>query len=50
MKMEETSSSETSVDFQRAAQRYITEDITLRKHLCENLISYKDKPVSSAVF
>jgi hypothetical protein len=36
-------SSETSVDFQRAARRYIPEDSTLYNHRCENLKSYNNK-------
>jgi hypothetical protein len=38
--MEETRSSETSVDFHRNARRYITGDGTLHNHLYENLNSY----------
>jgi hypothetical protein len=39
MNMEETCSSEISVDFQRTARRYtrITDDRTLHKHLYEHL-------------
>jgi hypothetical protein len=37
LKMEETCSSETSVDFQRTTWYYIPEDIILHNHLCENL-------------
>jgi hypothetical protein len=36
LKMEATYSSETSVDFQRATQRYILEDRTLSNCRCEN--------------
>jgi hypothetical protein len=39
-KMNATCSSETSVDFQRAARRYIPEVRTLHNHRCENLNSY----------
>jgi hypothetical protein len=39
-KMEAICSSETSVDFQRIARRYIPEDSTLHNHRCENLKSY----------
>jgi hypothetical protein len=35
-----TCSSETSVDFQRAAYRYTPEERTLHNHRCENIISY----------
>jgi hypothetical protein len=38
--METTSSSETSVEFQRTTRRYIPEGSTLHKHRCENLKSY----------
>jgi hypothetical protein len=38
--MEATSSTETSVGFQRDVQRYITEDRTLNNYLCECLKSY----------
>jgi hypothetical protein len=42
LKMEATScSSETSVDFKRTTWRYISEDMTLHDHLCENLKLYK---------
>jgi hypothetical protein len=37
LKIEETCSSETSVDFQRTTRRYIPEGITLHIHPCENL-------------
>jgi hypothetical protein len=40
LKMKATYSSETSVDFQRTTQRYISEDITLHNHQCENISSY----------
>jgi hypothetical protein len=40
LKMEETRCSETSVDFQRTARRYISEDIILHNHRCENLKFY----------
>jgi hypothetical protein len=36
----ETESSETSVNFQRTAPRYIPEDRTLHNHSCDNLKSY----------
>jgi hypothetical protein len=39
-KMEATCSSETSVDFQQSAQRYIPEDNSLHNHRCENLKFY----------
>jgi hypothetical protein len=39
--MEATCYSETSVDFQRATWRYISEDRIIHNHLCENLSSYK---------
>jgi hypothetical protein len=35
--MEETLSSETSVDFQQTTLRYVPDDITLHNHSCENL-------------
>jgi hypothetical protein len=38
--MEETCSSETSVDFQLTRQHYIREDSTLRNDRCENPESY----------
>jgi hypothetical protein len=38
--MEAIYSSETSVDFQRNAWRYIEKDRTLCNHHCENLKSY----------
>jgi hypothetical protein len=38
--MEETCSSETSVDIQRITWRYAQEERTLHNHLCENLKSY----------
>jgi hypothetical protein len=38
--MEATSSSETSVDFQRTTRRYIPEDGALHNHPCENLKFY----------
>jgi hypothetical protein len=37
LKMEVLCPSETSVDFQRTARRFISEDIALQNHLCENL-------------
>jgi hypothetical protein len=40
---EATCSSETSVDFQRTARRYIPEDGTFHTHRCENLKSYTFK-------
>jgi hypothetical protein len=40
LKIEATSSSETSVDFQRTTWRYIPEDRTFRKHCCEKLKAY----------
>jgi hypothetical protein len=40
LNMEATSSSETSVDFQRNTWRYISEDRTLNNHHCENLKPY----------
>jgi hypothetical protein len=40
LKMKPICSSETSVDFQRTTQRYVTEDRILHNHRCENLISY----------
>jgi hypothetical protein len=40
LKMEETYSSETSVDFQLTTRRYIPEDSALHNHRCENLKSY----------
>jgi hypothetical protein len=43
LKMEAILSSETSVNFQRTAQRNITEDSTLHNHRCENLKSYIQK-------
>jgi hypothetical protein len=39
-KMEATSSSETSTDFQRTKWHYILEDTNLRNHRHENLKSY----------
>jgi hypothetical protein len=39
-KMEATCSSETLVDFQRTARRYIPQGRTLYNHRCENLKSY----------
>jgi hypothetical protein len=39
LKMEETCSSETSVDFQRPTRRYIPEDKTLHYHRCQNFKS-----------
>jgi hypothetical protein len=41
--MEAICSSETSVDTQRTARRYIQEDGTLHNHRCENLKSYLDQ-------
>jgi hypothetical protein len=41
LKIEETCSSETSVDFQRTKRRYIPEDRTLLNHRCGNLKSYR---------
>jgi hypothetical protein len=38
--MEAICFSETSVDMQRTAQRYVPEDSTLHNHRCENLKSY----------
>jgi hypothetical protein len=38
--MEAACSSETSVDLQRTARRYVPEDGTLHRHRCENLKSY----------
>jgi hypothetical protein len=38
--MEETLSSETSVDFQLSTRRYIPEDLTLHNQPCENLNLY----------
>jgi hypothetical protein len=38
-KMKATCSSEMLVDFQQVTWRYITEDITLHNHPCENLKS-----------
>jgi hypothetical protein len=35
--MEAIFSSETSVDFQQIARRYIPEDSTLHNHRCDNL-------------
>jgi hypothetical protein len=40
LKMEVICFSETSVDFQRTARRYIPEYSTLHNHRCENLKSY----------
>jgi hypothetical protein len=40
LKMEATCSSETSVDFHRNTRRYISEDITIHNHRCENLKSH----------
>jgi hypothetical protein len=40
LKMEVTCSSETWVDFQQAAWRYVPEDRNLHNHCCENLKSY----------
>jgi hypothetical protein len=40
LKRDMTCSSETSVDFQRNARRYIPEDRSLHKYCCENLKSY----------
>jgi hypothetical protein len=53
--VEQTCSSETSVDFQRTTRRYIPEDRTLRNHRCENLISYiiiprLEKPETYSLF
>jgi hypothetical protein len=39
--MEAVCSSETSVDFQRATRRYISEHTTLPNHRYENLKSYE---------
>jgi hypothetical protein len=41
LKMKATFYCETSVDIQRTTPRYISEDITLHNHYCENLRSYK---------
>jgi hypothetical protein len=43
--MEAMCSSETSVDIQRTARRYIPEVDTLHNHRCENLKSYISKYV-----
>jgi hypothetical protein len=43
LKMEVLYSSETSVEFKRTTQRYISEDNTLHNQRCENLKSYKGK-------
>jgi hypothetical protein len=40
LNVEETRSSETSVDFQRIKERYIPEDRTAHNHLFDNLKSY----------
>jgi hypothetical protein len=40
LKMDAICSSETSVDFQRTARRYIPDDSTFQDHSCENLKSY----------
>jgi hypothetical protein len=40
LKMEETCSSETLVDYQRTARYYIQEDRTLHVYRCENLRAY----------
>jgi hypothetical protein len=40
LKMEATYSSETLVDFQWTTRRYISENIILHNHRCENLKSY----------
>jgi hypothetical protein len=47
LKMEETCSSETLVDFQRATHRYIPEDRTLHNRRLENLKSYNTKCTST---
>jgi hypothetical protein len=44
LKMEATSSSETSVEFQGTTRRYIPEDRKLHSHGCENLNSYIPQP------
>jgi hypothetical protein len=41
LNMDAIYSSETSVDFHRTTQRYISEDTTLHNHRCENLKSNK---------
>jgi hypothetical protein len=48
--MEATFSSETSVDFQRTAQRYIPEDRIVHNHVCENFKSYKHTPRWTKMF
>jgi hypothetical protein len=45
--METTSSSETSVYYQRTTRRYIPEDRTLHNLRCENLKSYIKKVVTT---
>jgi hypothetical protein len=48
--MEVKYSSETSVDYQRTARRYITEDRNLHNHGCENIISYTVLPYGEATY
>jgi hypothetical protein len=46
----ETCSSETTVDFQRIALRYIPEDRTLHNHRCESITpysSFNDQPLQA---
>jgi hypothetical protein len=47
LKMEAMCYSETSVDFERTARRYIPEDSTFHNYRCVNLISYKFQLIST---
>jgi hypothetical protein len=47
LKMEASCYSETSVDFQRAKRRYITEDRTLQYHHCGHLKSHSPAEIFS---
>jgi hypothetical protein len=50
LKIEETCSSETSVNLQRTMRRYIPEDINPHNHRSENLKSYIHIDLKAAVF
>jgi hypothetical protein len=47
--MEAICSSETSVDIQRTALRYIPDNSSLHNHCCENLESYKFQDMKSVL-